>query len=160
MPARPPLTITVTMPLSFTDTERRKVGEAVIDHIRTRSKRGIGVGGKQLKGPDGDGRYSDNYVDSSEFEAAGKTKGKVNLTFSGEMLFDMEVQSTGPGRVVIGFSNSENSDKATFLKEKNYDWFGISEDERQMIVSRVVGGKVADIDTTLASSFLQRLFRG
>lgn len=158
MALRPPLTYTMSVPMALSESERRKVGEAAIDYMRRRAKQGKGVGNKRLKGPDNDGRYSQSYVNSSEFEAAGKTAGRVNLTFSGEMLFAMEVQNTSrAGQVVIGFGDADSNDKAVFLKEKNYDWFGLDENERRMIVSKFVGGEAPSIDSGIVSEFLRGL---
>ena len=162
MGLRPPLTITINVPLTFNESERRRVGKLAIDHIRDRSKRGLGVGGQRLRGPDGDGKYSQSYKNSAEFKAVGKTGSRVNLTFSGEMLFAMEIESTRPGQVIIGFGDDEeNNDKAAFLKEKNYDFFGLSQSEEQEIIKRAgVNAEVAEISDTLISNFLRDLFRG
>ena len=157
----PPLRLTVNVPLTLTERERIAVGEEVIDYIRNRARRGLGVGNKPLRGPDGDGKYSKSYKESAEFKAAGKTGSKVNLTFSGEMLFAMEVQDVSQaGRVIIGFGDDDNNDKAVFLLEKNYEWFGLTEDERLKIVSKFQGSTTPSIDSSLVESFLRGLFRG
>jgi len=156
MGARPPLTYTMGVPLSLSESERTRVGEAAIDYMRSRAQRGRGVGNKRLRGPDGDGKYASSYVNSSEFKATGKTAGRVNLTFSGQMLFSMEVQDVSrPGQVVIGFSDEDSNDKAVFLQEKNYDWFGLDENERRRIISNFVGGTEPSIDPGFVSDFLR-----
>ena len=47
-----------------------------------------------------------------------------------------------------------------FLLEKNYEWFGLSEDERLKIVSKFQSNTTPSIDSSLVDSFLRGLFRG
>lgn len=155
MGLRPPLRRTIVVDPGFSAEQRRAIGEEILLFIKTRSKRGKAVGGGPLLGPDNDGRYSKNYVETREFKAAGKSKGKVNLTLTGDMLNGMDVISTSAGQIVIGFPDSDVNDKAVFMQEKGYNFFGISEAEKQTILSKFKLNKIPSIDQNIVKTFLR-----
>jgi phage gpG-like protein len=130
--------------LSEADGLKEALGQAIIDHMAKRAQGGDGVlidskgkgTPKKLKSP-----YSDDYEDSLEFKAAGKSKGDVNMTLTGDMLASMDVISTDGSTLVIGFSDSEQAAKAHgHMTGANgsgrlpkREFFGISRDELEDI---------------------------
>lgn len=59
------------------------------------------------------GKYSDEYSESAEFRAFGKSKSDVNLTLSGQMLSALDVISDNRDKIVIGWEQgSEDGKKA------------------------------------------------
>ena len=82
--------------------------QAVIDRIVERTEGGKAVGGKRnLKAP-----YSKEYVESLEFKAAGKSKGRVNMTLTGDMLRSIDVLDVGANTITIGIDDPDESPKA------------------------------------------------
>jgi len=67
-------------------------------------------------GKDKDGNafkpYSQEYIKSDAFAAAGKSPGSVNLRLMGEMMTSLEVLKATSGRAVIGFEDDEQRAKA------------------------------------------------
>ena len=98
------------IPDDYSPQEREDFGVLVADFIRERSSDGIGVrNGRNYRFPS----YSESYVKSLAFRQAGKSKGRVNLRLSEDMLTDLDVLSTKPGEVTVGFENgTESNEKA------------------------------------------------
>jgi hypothetical protein len=85
----------VEVPKEYSPTEREDFGVLVADYIRERTAKGVGV------------------RDGATYKFAGKSKGKVDLVLSGDMLAELDVLRTKPGEVVVGFENgTEANDKA------------------------------------------------
>ena len=55
--------------------------------------------------------------------------GNVNLTLSGAMLNALEVIKAGNNTVRIGLTRTEEAQKAFWLKEKGFEFLGISKEE-------------------------------
>lgn len=94
---------------------REALGEAILRKIRLRAQSGKGV---QFTA-DGRGReitlkapYSKEYADSLEFKAAGKSRGKVNMTLTGDMLGLMDITRQTGNEIEIGWTESEENAKA------------------------------------------------
>lgn len=159
-------TYTAFVDPSYSFEDRMRIGRLIIDYIKSRTKAGRGVGNVRFLGPDGDGKYSDAYAQTVEFKIAGKTKGRVNLTLSGDMLDSLKVVDAGlAGRVVIGLSGEDADQKATWMREKGYHFLGLSDDELNGILSGYrpppSGARVTEsIAPSIAQSLLQRLLRG
>lgn len=87
---------------------KQALGQAFIDRIvaRTQEQR-IGVNGKPLKSP-----YSKEYADSLEFKAAGKSKGNVNMTLTGDMLRSIDVIGETANTITIGIDDPDEAPKA------------------------------------------------
>lgn len=66
----------------------QEIAQATIDYMIERVSEGKGVGGKKLKSP-----YSDDYADSLDFKAAGKSKSDVNMKLSGDMLGSIDAET-------------------------------------------------------------------
>lgn len=110
------------------DSLKELVGEAIVEHIRKRAKSGKAIGGKRnLKSP-----YSDAYEKSDDFNAAGKSKGDVNMTLSGDMLGLMDFKISG-NKLIIGWDDPEEEAKAanhqSGVTVPKREFFGINKTE-------------------------------
>lgn len=86
------------------------IGESLAEIIRERASSGKGVDGGnvvKLKSP-----YSKTYAESLEFLAAGKSKGDVNMTLTGDMLASIQVQDRGGNKIALYIDGEENTLKA------------------------------------------------
>lgn len=94
---------------------REIIGERIIDYIKTRTENGEGVkfgeSGKgtpvKLKSP-----YSDSYAESPDFKAFGKSRSKVNMRLTGDMLELMDVTKQSSNTITIGWRDTEQIPKA------------------------------------------------
>lgn len=93
--------------LSEDESLKQAIGQVLIDQMLSRVESGKGIGGVKLKSP-----YSKRYADSIEFKAAGKSKGKVNMTLTGDMLASVNVVSTEGNKIKIGIDNDDQVAKA------------------------------------------------
>ena len=89
------------------DALKQAIGQAFIDRIVERTKSGKRVDGKKLKSP-----YSKMYADSLDFKAAGKSRGKVNMTLTGDMLRSIDVLEVGANTLKIGVDDPDEAAKA------------------------------------------------
>ena len=106
--------VTIPIPEDLGPDEREALGKDIVEFIRQRSERGIGVketsGGRFINVPFP--AYSKSYLESLDFKVAGKSK-KVNLKLSGDMLIAMDVLKHKKGEIVIGFERgSDENDRA------------------------------------------------
>lgn len=95
---------TIEVPRDLTADQRDQLADDVIEYMKQRTEKGRDVDGKPFPG------YSEAYMRSLDFKIGGKSK-KVDLTLSGDMLAAIEVLSSKPGKITIGFENgsSENA---------------------------------------------------
>ena len=162
----PANTYTAFIDPAFDAQQRQQIGRAIVAHIKERTRRGEGIGGRSFTGPDGNNRYSESYVSSAEFNAAGKSRsGNVNLTLTGDMLDSLEViDVTLAGRIVIGFedvgADGGENDKSVWMREKGYNFLGLSDEELNNIVSQFDSPSGAQsVTTELSESFTRSLLR-
>lgn len=98
---------TVDIPTNLKPDQRRELADLVIEHIFDRTNRGLDKNGKRFPG------YSKEYVASLDFKVGGKSKSKVDLQLSGDMLAAMKLISHSSGKLLIGFDNGTlENDKA------------------------------------------------
>jgi len=91
------------------DAETRAAfGQAVIDRIKERTESGSGIGGAPFKSDS----YSDEYADSLEFKAHGKSKSDVNMELSGDMMGLMDIIQESTQTVTIGWADEKENLKA------------------------------------------------
>lgn len=90
----------ISIPRGYNETQRREIGQEIIRKIKRRTSSGIDINGNLFAS------YSTNYEKS----------GTVNLSLTGDMLQALEVISTGPGFVRIGFNSRTANDKASFIQ--------------------------------------------
>lgn len=94
---------------------REAVGGAILERIRERTSDGNGMsfGGSgrgtpvKLKSP-----YSKEYSSSLDFKSAGKSRGKVNMTLTGDMLGLMDIKRQTGNSITIGWTDAEENAKA------------------------------------------------
>lgn len=65
---------------------RREITQAMIDYMKGRTSEHLGVGRKPWRNT-----YSDEYANSLDFKAAGKSDNDVNLELSGDMIGSIDV---------------------------------------------------------------------
>lgn len=94
---------------------REAIGGAIIERIQTRTSAGTSM----TFSADGAGRtgrlkspYSKSYAKSDEFKAFGKSKGKVNMTLTGDMLNLMDITKQTGNSITIGWDDTEENNKA------------------------------------------------
>ena len=86
---------------------KQAFAQAVIDHIVERSESGKAVTGRNLKKP-----YSDEYAETLEFLAAGKSKGAVNMKLTGDMLRSIDLIDEDAQTITIGIDDPNEAPKA------------------------------------------------
>jgi len=96
---------------------REAVGQAILDKIKQRTSEGKGMrfdskgrGSKvKLKSP-----YSKEYAKSLDFRAAGKSKKKVNMKLTGDMMELMDVTKNKGNNITIGWDTGDDQDAKAF----------------------------------------------
>lgn len=100
------------LPKTFGPAERIAIGKDIVDFIRAHTAKGLDPnkpGNKEFK----NNKYSPEYVKSLDFSIAGKSKSKVNLRLSGDMMADLDLISHKSGAIQIGFqAGTESNAKA------------------------------------------------
>lgn len=149
-------TYTAYIPASYHFGDRVRIGNAIIKHIQKRSAAKKGIGGRRFK------NYEDNYVKTVEFGSHNKSKTAPNVTLTGKMLSDMViVDASLAGRVVVGFRNTLSSEKSVWMREKGYDFLGLSNSE---LIGILAGFTPPDqqqvIDTDLAEQLIAAINDG
>lgn len=120
----------------------RAIEQDVIDYIKQRSEDHKGIGGKPWKN-----KYSQDYVDSQSFEAAGKSQGDVNLRLSGDMLESIDVVDENGSKFKIAIDNADQLPKAyghmtgfeghpTIKNGPKRQFFGVTDDEMRSILKK------------------------
>jgi hypothetical protein len=136
---------TIKVSKKMSESVKEALGQEVIDFIidRTVNKR-MDKTNTPFKGS-----YSDSYASSFEFKLAGKSKDKINLSLSSEMLNAIEVLDTSiDGEITIGipasdtFNNqkAEGNIKGTYgqkkpIKGKARDFMGIKSNDLNSLKS-------------------------
>ena len=124
---------TIKIRKGYNSKQREVIAQEIIDHIIERSK-----GGKDKKN-NSFPSYSKSYTESKNFSIAGKSKSKVNLTLSDEMLNAIKLLKHSDGEITIGFDKEDdrNNDVAegnikgtygqsTPIRGKKRDFLGIT----------------------------------
>lgn len=138
--------------VDFSGKENLKqlVGQAIIDHIVERTESGMGVSLKEngkgrsvkLKSP-----YSKEYAKSLEFKAAGKSKSKVNMKLTGDMLGLLDIKRIEGNKLTIGWNDDEQNPKAfnhvTGDTVPKRPFFGVSNSELKGI-KKTLGSDLKD----------------
>lgn len=96
----------VSIPLSkkYSPLERQAIAQDVIDFIIKRTR-----DGKDVKGKDFPGKYSNAYTSSADYKIAGKPKsGKpINLSLTREMLNELSFLSDKKGEIIVGYDKGD-----------------------------------------------------
>lgn len=119
----------------YKPSERQAIAEAIIDQIQARTASGKSVTGRQFPG------YTDEYRKR-------KGQGNVDLTFSGDMLFNsLKLLSESSGTILIGYENgtdenakAEGNILGTYgqkrpIPGKKRNFLGIQKQELDQILS-------------------------
>jgi len=125
--------------------QRVDLADLVIEHIFDRTSRGLDKNGRPFP------KYSKEYINSVDFKAAGKSKGKVNLQLSGDMLAAMKLLSESKKKITIGFEDEtpENAKaewniKGTYGQKtstgKKRDFLGIQSKKLKELIDEVTNG--------------------
>jgi hypothetical protein len=122
---------------------KEAIGQAIIDRIVSRTEAGVGMSfnsqGKgqtlKLKSP-----YSKAYTKSTEFKAHGKSKNKINMKLTGDMLGLMDIKKQTGNSVTIGWDKGDGQDAKVFNHQTGdtvprRPFFGISRTELLKIKS-------------------------
>lgn len=114
---------------------RLEIAQAIIDKIVDNAK-----STKFLDQSSGAQSYSEDYENSLEFNAFGKSPGDVNLTLTGAMLSSIQVFNSEPERVKIAFAGARQSQKAHGHITGNVgvkrDFFGLNARDMGAIIRR------------------------
>lgn len=92
----------------FPDDEslRQKIGQRAIDMIRERTQEGTDKNGQAFKA------YSESYINSLGFKAAGKSASEVNMTMFGDMLGTLDIVEQDSSRISLGWDDETQNAKA------------------------------------------------
>lgn len=122
----------IKIPKNLSNNERKVLGELIVDYIKERSKKGLDSQNRPFK------KYDETYLRHPDFKLADKTK-KVNLSFTGEMLDDLEVLSHTKGSLTIGYeAGSTTNDKAFYnIEEHKRDFLGITQEDVNRIANKL-----------------------
>jgi hypothetical protein len=121
-----------SVPIGFTEEQKRLFGELVIDKIRNNTAMGKDRYGGSFP------KYSEAYKDSLDFENADKST-LVNLELSGDMMASMEVLATGVGTVTIGYP--QGGDLAGQVegvqKDQKRPFIGLPQFQQDLIIAKI-----------------------
>lgn len=134
------------LPSGLSRTEKLDIADRVIEFILRRTEGGKDKDGKNFP------KYSKEYVKSLDFRVAGKSRGSVNLTLSGDMLAAIELLNPEVSRNVLRIgipaSDTENSAKAEGNIKGSYggspnprkarDFLGIKKSDLDKIIENVI----------------------
>jgi hypothetical protein len=100
--------VVIQIPKDYKPAEREAIARDIIDYIVERTqKKNLDKDNVKFAG------YSKSYKESLDFKIAGKSKNRVDLTLSGDMLSSIKTLNTRSGSVTIGFdAGDENNGKA------------------------------------------------
>lgn len=134
--------IKIKLPKGYKPADRLAIGQEIVDHIVARTLKGKDVKGRPFP------KYSKSYKESLDFKNAGKSKGRVSLKLTGDMLANLELLSHRSGEVTVGFERgSEENAKAdgnirgTYgtsspIPGKDRQFLGVSGDEKRKILKK------------------------
>lgn len=132
----------IILPEEYSATEREAIAQEVLDFITTRTQDDNLDKRNRKFAP-----YSKDYIASLDFKIAGKSKGDINLTLSGDMIAAMQLLTNDPGKIVLGYEkgSSENAKADGNIRgtyghskpvAKGRDFLGIHPDDLALILAR------------------------
>lgn len=137
--------IDISVPEDLNPAQRLELGDLIIEHIFDRTNRGIDKKGKSFPG------YSKEYINSLDFKNAGKSKNKVDLQLSGDMLAAMQILNQKNGNIRIGFergtvenAKADGNIRGTYgtdvpSRKKARDFLGIESKKLRELIDYVRG---------------------
>jgi len=105
MSAKKQWIVPIAIPKEYSKEFRTAIGQTIVEFIRDRSDKSLDKNNKPFP------KYTKQYMKSLDFRVSGKSK-KVDLKLSGDMLAAIEVLSSKPGEIKIGFKKGIENDKA------------------------------------------------
>lgn len=96
----------IEIPTGYTEDERTAIGLEIVRYIRERTLEGKGPGNKSWSGKAG--KYSESYIKSLNFRIGRKSKGKVNLKLSGDMLEAITLLDQKRGKIKYGVDEGDS----------------------------------------------------
>lgn len=141
--------------------QREVIGRNIVERIRVRTKSGISKDGNAFPS------YTPEY-------AAEKGSGQVNLTATDDMLTELDVVSTAPGKIVVGYPNGhedagrvEGNQIGSYGQPKGNPskarpFIGITQQEKDLIIAQAEQSFGSDDEkkSNLLDSFVNNLIRG
>lgn len=85
---------------------KQQVANDLIEGLVKRAQDGLDYNGKKMK------KYSDSYVESEVFKAAGKSQSDVNMTLYGDMLAQLDLLEVNGNVIKFGWDSGEQGTKA------------------------------------------------
>jgi hypothetical protein len=99
--------VEIPIPDDLKPAQRAELADLIIEHIVDRTQRGLDKEGKRFPG------YSKEYIKSLDFKNAGKSRSKVDLQLSGDMLAALTLLTEKKGLLKIGFERgADENDRA------------------------------------------------
>lgn len=156
---------------AYTDEERSAIADEIVNYIRERTADGKGIikdGPKSLATARVNFTpYSKTYIESLDFKIAGKSKGDINLTLSGDMLGALDYLSdkSTKGKIVIGYENGSKENgiadgniRGTYGHsqpiKKGRDFLGLTKQELSSILKKFPVDDRQSRDLTIATERL------
>lgn len=142
--------VDVKLPSGYSDDVKEAISAEIISTIRKRTLKNKDANGDNFPA------YSKEYVKSVDFKAAGKSKGDINLTLSGDMLASIELLETKKNKIRIGFEDgtiqnakADGNIRGTYGKPranpaKARPFLGISDEELAKILKKYPRDETAE----------------
>lgn len=92
--------------MSGKETLKLAMAEALLEKVIEKTESGKSRTGSRFR------KYSKAYAETDEFKAAGKSRGDVNLSLSGDMLGLVGVVNESANTVTLGWEDSDEAAKA------------------------------------------------
>lgn len=147
----------IAIPKDLTEEARITLANNVIEYIKERTDKNLDIDKKRFH------KYSESYINSPDFKAAGKSPNDVNLRLSNEMMESMELIDQGPGYITIGYQEgTAANDKAVWQERSDNGpsrmFVGISDKdlEVQIAKARIDSGIIDKAASGLANNILKK----
>lgn len=134
--------VKIEIPEHLKPSQRKELADLIIEHIVDRTQRGLDKDGRKF------GPYSKAYTESLDFKNAGKRKGKVDLTLSGDMLAALSLLNEKKGALTVGYERgAEENGRVEGLRTGDYggnrgpvrDFLGLKRSKIKELVKEVDG---------------------
>lgn len=131
------------MPKGLTRAQRAEIADLAIEFMVDRTLAQRDIDGKKFP------KYSKAYTESLDFKNAGKSKNKVDLQLSGDMLAALDILENTDGKIVVGYepgtdeeARAEGNILGSYGGEPNEKrarrFLGIKKENLQKIIDLVV----------------------
>lgn len=157
----------IKIPKIFNQRERVAISNEILKFIRNRSKNAhVDKNGKPFP------KYTKAYENSLDFKNAGKSKGVVNITLSGDTLAAMGRLAQKPGEILIGFKNGSTENaiadgniRGTYGSSsedasKKRDFLGIEQKDLDKIIGKFATDKLKTSKVASTLRIAKELARG